>query len=105
MQSSPDRHPADRQLRGPAALITLAAVVLIVGVAVWHLMIVHLDTAPQSVGQAADAVAIVPPLIVGRSTLLLFLLLLSATFLCTGRRGAFIENLVVLCVPFPGCGR
>jgi hypothetical protein len=32
MQSSPDRHPADRQLRGLAALIALAAAVLIVGV-------------------------------------------------------------------------
>jgi hypothetical protein len=39
MQSSPDRHPADRQLRSPAALIALAAVVLIVGVAVWHLYV------------------------------------------------------------------
>jgi hypothetical protein len=78
----------DRQLRGVAPLIALAAAVLVGAIVAWRQVLTNFDAVPQE----ADFVNLI---ILGGSTLLLLLLLLSAIFLRSRRHGAFIETISV----------
>jgi hypothetical protein len=83
----------DRQWRGVAPLMALAAAVLVGGIVAWRLVVIIFDAVPQEVGQADYAVAIVNAIILGGSALLLLPLLLSAIFLRSRWHGAFIATI------------
>ena len=80
----------DRQLRGVAPLIALAAAVLVGAVVASRLVVTNFDAVPQETG-------FVDLIILGGSALLLLLLLLSAIFLRSRRHGAFIGTISVFC--------